>query len=61
VYLEGALETRQWTDKDNVERYSTEIVLRAFRGELTMLDAPKPEPGEPTPINRRHSDHKPSA
>ena len=38
VYLEGALQTRKW-EKDGVERYSTEIVLQKFRGELQMLDA----------------------
>jgi len=38
VYLEGTLETRKWTDNDNVEKYSTEVVLRPYRGELTMLD-----------------------
>ncbi len=38
VYIEGQLETRKWTDKDGVEKYSTEVVLRPFRGELTMLD-----------------------
>ena len=37
VYLEGQLQTRKWTDKDGQERYSTEIVLQRFRGELTML------------------------
>lgn len=39
VYIEGQLETRKWTDKDGVEKYSTEVVLRPFRGELTMLDS----------------------
>ena len=38
VYVEGALQTRKWTDKDGAEKYSTEIVLQKFRGELTMLD-----------------------
>ncbi|HEY8697062.1 MAG TPA: single-stranded DNA-binding protein [Rhizomicrobium sp.] len=38
VYLEGQLSTRKWTDKDGVEKYSTEIVLNRFRGELVMLD-----------------------
>lgn len=38
VYLEGQLETRKWTDKDGNEKYSTEVVLRPYRGELTMLD-----------------------
>src|SRR5215472_8437023 len=38
VYVEGAIQTRKWTDQQNQERYSTEIVLQKFRGELTMLD-----------------------
>ena len=38
VYIEGQLETRKWTDKDGQEKYSTEVVLRPFRGEITMLD-----------------------
>ena len=38
VYLEGSLQTRKWTDKDGAEKYSTEVVLQNFRGELTMLD-----------------------
>ena len=38
VYLEGQLETRKWTDNSGVEKYTTEVVLRPFRGELTMLD-----------------------
>ncbi|BCW89265.1 Single-stranded DNA-binding protein [Alphaproteobacteria bacterium SO-S41] len=37
VYIEGQLQTRKWTDKDGAEKYSTEIVLQKFRGELTML------------------------
>ena len=39
VYLEGQLQTRKYTDKDGVEKYSTEVVLQRFRGELVMLDA----------------------
>jgi single-strand DNA-binding protein len=38
VYVEGQLQTRKWTDKDGQEKYSTEVVLQNFRGELTMLD-----------------------
>ena len=38
VYIEGALQTRKWTDQGGQERYTTEIVLNRFRGELTMLD-----------------------
>ena len=37
VYVEGQLQTRKWTDRDNNERYTTEIVLQRFRGELTLL------------------------
>lgn len=39
VYLEGQLQTRKWTDQNGQERYSTEIVLQAYRGELTLLDS----------------------
>ena len=38
IYLEGQLQTRKWTDKDGQEKYSTEIVLQGFNGNLTMLD-----------------------
>jgi single-strand DNA-binding protein len=41
VYVEGALQTRKWTDNAGVEKYSTEVVLQRFRGELTMLDGGK--------------------
>ncbi len=39
VFIEGQLETRKWTDKDGREQYTTEVVLRPYRGELTMLDS----------------------
>ncbi len=45
VYLEGALQTRKWTDKDGAEKYSTEIVVQQFRGELQLLS--KTEGAEP--------------
>jgi len=38
IYIEGALQTRKWTDQSGVEKYTTEVVLQRFRGELTMLD-----------------------
>ncbi|MFY0637847.1 single-stranded DNA-binding protein [Maricaulis maris] len=38
VYVEGQLQTRKWTDQNGQEKYSTEVVLQRFRGELTMLD-----------------------
>lgn len=39
VYLEGSLQTRKWTDQSGQEKYSTEVVLQKFRGELTLLDS----------------------
>lgn len=39
VYIEGALQTRKYTDKDGVEKYTTEVVINRFRGELTLLDS----------------------
>src|SRR4249919_3031083 len=49
VYLEGALQTRKWTDQAGADRYSTEIVLQKFNGALVLLDhkpdgGRKPEP-----------------
>lgn len=38
VYVEGQLETRKWQDQSGADRYTTEVVLRQFRGELTLLD-----------------------
>ena len=38
VYLEGQLQTRKWTDQQGQEKYTTEVVLQRFRGELTLLD-----------------------
>ena len=38
VYIEGQLETRKWQDQAGNDRYTTEVVLRNFRGELTLLD-----------------------
>jgi single-strand DNA-binding protein len=38
VYIEGSIQTRKWADQSGVEKFSTEIVLQKFRGELTMLD-----------------------
>lgn len=43
VFLEGQLATRKWTDQQGVEKYTTEIVLPRFKGELTLLDSPKGE------------------
>ena len=48
VYVEGALETRKWEDQSGQEKYSTEVVLREFKGALTILDGKKD--GEEPPI-----------
>src|SRR5205823_3362660 len=47
VYVEGALQTRKWTDNSGQERYTTEVVLTRFRGELTMLDGARGAGGGP--------------
>ncbi len=39
VYIEGALQTRKWTDQSGVEKFTTEIVIDRFKGELTLLDS----------------------
>ena len=38
IYIEGQLETRKWQDNSGADRYSTEVVLRPYRGEITLLD-----------------------
>ena len=45
VYVEGALQTRKWTDQSGQERYTTEVVISRFRGELTILDTARNEEG----------------
>jgi single-strand DNA-binding protein len=45
IYIEGALQTRKWTDNSGAEKYSTEIVLQKFRGELTLLGDGKSQSG----------------
>jgi single-strand DNA-binding protein len=39
VYVEGALQTRKWTDQSGQEKYTTEVIISRFRGELTLLDS----------------------
>lgn len=48
IYLEGALQTRKWTDQSGAEKYTTEIVCQKFRGEIVMLDG---KSGEAAPGN----------
>jgi single-strand DNA-binding protein len=62
VYIEGALETRKWQDQTGADRYSTEIVLRQFRGELTLIGGrgnggdgqaePREQPARTTPASK---------
>jgi single-strand DNA-binding protein len=64
VYLEGHLETRKYVDGKGIERYTTEVVLRPYAGELTMLDGRKDEPAlaldaprdEAPPMESNHRD-----
>lgn len=56
VYLEGALQTRKWTDQSGQDRYTTEIVLQKFRGELVLLDSRQDGQDEP----QRNSAQRPS-
>lgn len=55
VYIEGALQTRKWTDQAGVEKYSTEIVLQGYGAVLTMLDGPQSSSGstEQRPANEQ--------
>lgn len=46
VYLEGALQTRKWTDQGGQERYTTEVIVDRFRGELVLLDSRNGGEGE---------------
>ena len=60
VHLEGAIATRKWTDQSGADRYTTEIVLARYRGELTLLgDACNGEEGR-TPPTRRQTARAPA-
>lgn len=61
IYVEGQLKTRKWTDQQGVEKYTTEVVLDRFRGELVLLDSQssgdgygrsEPEPSQPMTQHR---------
>jgi len=49
VYLEGSLQTRKWTDQAGVEKYTTEIVLQKFKGEIVLLGEKADTEGRPEP------------
>ena len=60
VYIEGQLETRKWNDKDGVTKYSTEVVLRPYRGELTILSSQNvAKQDRATPVNDMIEDEIP--
>src|SRR6185437_4247386 len=56
VYLEGQLQTRKWTDQSGNDRYSTEVVLQRFRGELVLLDSREGAGGGRGSFNEDHDD-----
>lgn len=60
VYIEGQLETRKWQDQAGADRYSTEIVLRPFNGNLTLLGG-KPDGGKPDGGEQRSYDQSPQS
>src|SRR4051795_11193130 len=61
VYLEGTLQTRKWTDQGGQERYSTEVVVPRFRGELTLLGSGRGEGGAgPEPADDYGGDSTPA-
>ncbi len=45
VYVEGALQTRKWTDQSGQEKYTTEVVVERFRGDITLLDSGRGDEG----------------
>ncbi|WP_375610740.1 MULTISPECIES: single-stranded DNA-binding protein [unclassified Bartonella] len=54
VYIEGKLQTRKWQDKNGHDRYTTEIVLSQYKGELHLLDAKKEQSAHPSPITSQN-------
>jgi len=52
VYLEGSLQTRKWTDQQGLERYTTEVVIDRFRGELVLIDS-KPADGAEAAVSQQ--------
>jgi len=54
-FIEGQLQTRKWTDQSGSDRYSTEIVLQKFRGELVLLDSPTAGTAESSSAGNRQA------
>lgn len=59
VYIEGQLETRKWQGQDGKDNYSTEIILRPYRGEIVMLDSKGDETPQQTPQQTEINDEIP--
>lgn len=59
VYLEGELRTRKWTDQQGIERYTTEVTLPNFRGDLTLLDS-KNDAASSSAQTTHQTTHQPS-
>lgn len=55
VYLEGALQTRKWTDQSGQDKYTTEVVLQKFKGELTLLDGSGRSSGASDNVTELHN------
>ena len=55
VFIEGQLQTRKWQDQNGIDRYTTEIVLQNFRGELQMLDSRGDDGGSNATTNTQNS------
>ena len=53
LYVEGQLQTRKWTDSSGVEKYTTEIVLSKFRGDIIIMDSKRSDNG----FDSRHDEH----
>lgn len=54
VYVEGQLQTRKWTDQQGLERYTTEIVIKPYGGNLVLIDSQR-DGGNPPPAQPRHT------
>jgi single-strand DNA-binding protein len=61
VFVEGALQTRKWTDQSGQERYTTEVVISRFRGDLVLLDSGRGEEGGATSEPGFSRDRAPAA
>jgi single-strand DNA-binding protein len=51
-FIEGALQTRKWQDQSGIDKYSTEIVLQKFRGEIVLLDKREADGSQGAPVQR---------